>query len=108
MSRAEWSAGFPPQEPIDVSKLPQAWIDALNSAVSAGKIPDIKPSSQPVPYTNPTYPGLDPLSPEICSATYKCRNKDDLWDAPDGYFGSSFDDGPLDVSGSSGRPSGCD
>ena len=70
----------------------------MSAAKSAGKIPTIDPSTQAVPFTNPTYPGKDPMSAEICSATYKCRNQEDLWDAPDGVFGSSFDDGPLPVS----------
>ena len=76
--------------------LPQAWIDALDAAIKAGKIPDV-PVSQDTG-GNPIYPNnLDPLSPEICSSTYKCRNDDDLWDAPDGVFSSGFDDGPVPV-----------
>ncbi|RDB22526.1 Chitin deacetylase [Hypsizygus marmoreus] len=88
-----WSSAFPKSSP-DVSQLPQPWVDALNAAVSAGKIPNI-PQSTNTPGVNPVYPnGLNPNSPEICSATYKCRNTGDIWDAPDGYFGISFDDGP--------------
>ncbi|KAH9922844.1 carbohydrate esterase family 4 protein [Epithele typhae] len=94
----EWAAGFPKDKTIDPSTIPQAWIDALNAAKAAGKIPNISPSTQTVPFTSPTYPGLDPNSKEICSATYKCKNPDDLWDAPDGVFASSFDDGPLPTS----------
>ncbi len=92
--RTEWSAGYPD---TDVTKgTPQAWIDALNAAVKAGKIPNIPVATSTG--GNPTYPqGFDPNGPEVCSATYKCRNKEDLWDAPDGVFGSSFDDGPLPV-----------
>lgn len=46
----------------------------------------------------PTYPnGLDPNGAQVCSATYKCRNPGDVWDAPDGYFGINFDDGPTEV-----------
>ncbi|KAI0719530.1 hypothetical protein C8T65DRAFT_568947 [Cerioporus squamosus] len=91
----EWSAGYPD---TDVTKgLPQAWTDALNAAVKAGKIPNIPVSTSTG--GNPTYPqGFDPNGPTVCSATYKCRNKEDLWDAPDGVFGSSFDDGPLPTS----------
>ncbi|KAF8897534.1 carbohydrate esterase family 4 protein [Infundibulicybe gibba] len=88
-----WSAGFPAASP-NPSQLPAAWVDALNTAVAAGKIPDI-PRSSGTAGNNPVYPaGTNPTSPEVCSATYKCRNVDDLWDAPDGVFGSSFDDGP--------------
>ena len=76
---------FPDTEDMDPNGagLPQAWIDALDAAIKAGKIPDV-PVSQDTG-GNPIYPNnLDPLSPEICSSTYKCRNDDDLWDAPDG------------------------
>ncbi|KAH9943415.1 uncharacterized protein BXZ73DRAFT_97456 [Epithele typhae] len=95
----EWSASFPtPGVPIQTSQIPQAWLTALSAAKSAGKVPSLAPSTQAVPYTNPTYPGQDPNNMPVCSATYKCRNPEDLWDAPDGVFGSSFDDGPLDTS----------
>ncbi|PFH52725.1 carbohydrate esterase family 4 protein [Amanita thiersii Skay4041] len=88
-----WSSGFPRDAP-DPAQLPRQWVDALNAAVSAGKIPSI-PISQNTPGTNPTYPGgANPNSPGICSATYKCRHVDDIWDAPNGVFASSFDDGP--------------
>jgi len=44
---------------------------------------------------NPVYPaGSDPSGPQICSATYKCMIPGDVWNSPDGYFASSFDDGP--------------
>ncbi|OBZ76598.1 Chitin deacetylase [Grifola frondosa] len=92
-----WSAAYPSNS-ADPSKLPQPWVDALNAAVSAGKIPNI-----PIPTMgsdgNPAYPsGYDPNSPTVCSATYQCRIPGDIWDAPDGVFGASFDDGPLDTS----------
>ncbi|TFK32917.1 chitin deacetylase [Crucibulum laeve] len=88
-----WSAQFPAASP-QASDLPKAWTDALAAAIAAGKIPNIPPSTGK-PQTNPVYPaGMDPNGPEICSATYKCRHADDIWDAPDGYFGISFDDGP--------------
>ncbi|KAF6762111.1 carbohydrate esterase family 4 protein [Ephemerocybe angulata] len=88
-----WLDQFPAQRP-DLTQLPAAWTAALDAAVKAGKIPNV-----PIPTgtgsTNPVYPaGANPMSPEICSATYKCRNKEDIWDAPDGVFASSFDDGP--------------
>ncbi|KAI0352932.1 glycoside hydrolase/deacetylase [Trametes cingulata] len=91
----EWSAGYPQAKP-DPNALPKAWTDAYNAAVAAGKIPDIPPSTL---NGNPVYPqGFDPNGQVVCSATYKCRNNEDLWDAPDGVFGASFDDGPLDTS----------
>jgi chitin deacetylase len=97
----EWLAGFPaPGLAIPDSKmLPAAWVDSLNSAVAAGKIPNVS-VSYITPGANPVYPaGLDPTSPEVCSATYKCRIPGDIWDSPEGVFASGFDDGPGPVSG---------
>ncbi|KAH9922819.1 uncharacterized protein BXZ73DRAFT_104051 [Epithele typhae] len=97
----EWMTGYPTAwKNIQAKDVPQAWIDALNAAKAAGKIPDIPVSTQTEAGTNPTYPdGHSPTSKEICSSTYKeCRNPDDIWDAPDGVFASSFDDGPDDAS----------
>lgn len=93
-----WSAAYPSSTP-DSSQYPQQWIDALNAAVSAGKIPDIPVASESNGQT-PTYPsGTDPSSAEVCSGSLKCRNMDtDIWDAPDGHIGIGFDDGPLPPS----------
>lgn len=94
---AAWSAGFPQSSP-DPNALPPAWVNALNAAVAAGKIPDI-PRSTNTPGVNPVYPsGVNPNGAEVCSATYKCRIPGDVWDAPNGVFASSFDDGPTPVS----------
>lgn len=40
---------------------------------------------------NPTYPGMDPMSPEIRSATYQARGDPsmELWDAPAGVVAVS-------------------
>lgn len=77
--------------------MPQAWVDALNNAVTAGKIPNI-PVSTSVNLENPTYPtGFDPYSATVCSSTYKCVTPGDIWDAPTGTIALSFDDGPLPV-----------
>ena len=95
--RVAWSAAYPEGTP-DSSKMPQAWKDALNAAVQAGKIPGIPPTTVPAGQ-NPVYANnLDPMSPQVCSSTYKCRISTDVWDAPDGVVGISFDDGPLPVS----------
>lgn len=92
----EWAAGFPDVHP-SLTNLPTAWVDALNAAVAAGKIPNI-PEARDTG-GNPVYPsGVNPLSPEVCSGTAKCRNPDDIWDAPDGVLALSFDDGPYLVS----------
>lgn len=78
--------------------MPQEWKDALNAAIQAGKIPDL-PLSIIGSDGNPYYPGgLDPNGDQVCSGTYKCRIDGELWDAPDGHIGISFDDGPLPVS----------
>jgi chitin deacetylase len=79
--------------------MPQAWVNALNYAVAAGKIPNVPMSNIATPGTNPVYPnGLSPASPQVCSGTYGCRITGDIWDAPDGVFASAFDDGPTPVS----------
>ncbi|KAF7790822.1 hypothetical protein EIP86_001779 [Pleurotus ostreatoroseus] len=89
-----WSAGFPESTP-DPSKLPKAWVDALNAAIAAGNIPDI-PVSTPQDDGLPTYGGLKPDGPEVCSTTYQCyENPNVIINAPDGVVGISFDDGPL-------------
>lgn len=67
--------------------MPQEWIQALSSAQSAGLIPNISLSKEGV------YPkGQDAGSQEICSSTDQCRGDGDVWDAPDGMIGISFDD----------------
>ncbi|KAF9009044.1 hypothetical protein BDQ17DRAFT_1301332 [Cyathus striatus] len=88
-----WSAPFPRSSP-SINDLPGEWIAALDNALAAKKIPDI-PRATNTPQTNPVYPrGVNPLDKDVCSATYKCRNVDDIWDGPNGTFGISFDDGP--------------
>ncbi|KAI0741742.1 hypothetical protein C8Q80DRAFT_1274123 [Daedaleopsis nitida] len=100
----EWSAGFPGADtdsvgmPKDGKGYPQAWIDALITAVEAGMIPDIPPSSINPATGLTVYPnGLDTNGPIVCSATYQCHinGSSEIWDAPEGVFASSFDDGPL-------------
>ncbi|KAG2152243.1 carbohydrate esterase family 4 protein [Suillus cothurnatus] len=93
----EWSAGFPPAT-ADTTMLPQAWVDALNAAALAGKIPDI-PQSTSTNGLDPVYPtGYDPMSATVCSSTAKCVTQGDVWDAPPGVIALSFDDGPLPAS----------
>jgi chitin deacetylase len=78
--------------------MPVAWVNALNAAVAAGKIPNI-PMSNVTPGKNPVYPnGLIPTSSEICSGTYGCKVPGDIWSPPAGVFASAFDDGPTPVS----------
>jgi len=92
-----WGQNFPSSTP-DSSQLPKAWHDALTAAVNAGKIPDV-PIADSEDGADPKYPdGLDPMSSEICSSTYKCINNQAWWDGLEGYYASSFDDGPQPVS----------
>ena len=92
-----WAAAYPSWTP-DSSQMPQAWKDALNNAVQAGKIPNLAPTVQNSPGSNPVYDGLDATSPQVCSGTYGCRISDNMYDAPAGAVGIGFDDGPLPVS----------
>ncbi|KAH8822831.1 carbohydrate esterase family 4 protein [Flagelloscypha sp. PMI_526] len=92
---ADWAKGYPDNQIANVAKIPQAWKDALDKAVSAGKIPNIPNSN--ANDGDPKYPNnLDPNSKTVCSSTAKCRQDVDyvIWDAPDGVWASSFDDGP--------------
>ena len=99
-THAEWSAGFPPPLAVpDTSTLPVEWVNALNAAVAAGKIPNVPLSNITGPGTLPVYPsGVIPTSEEICSGSYGCRIPGDIWDGPNGYFACAFDDGPTQVS----------
>jgi hypothetical protein len=79
--------------------MPQAWKDALNNAVQAGKIPNIAPATQSAPATPPFYsPPVDPTSPQVCAASRGCHIPGNIYDAPQGVMGLAFDDGPLPVS----------
>lgn len=93
-----WASAYPASTP-DSNAMPQAWKDALNNAVQAGKIPNIAPPVPTAPNTVPVYsPPVNPNDPSVCSASYGCRNPGDVYDAPQGVIGISFDDGPLPVS----------
>jgi chitin deacetylase len=92
----QWAAGFP-NSPPDSTNLPQEWVNALNTAVAAGKIPNIPLAT--INGGGPVYPqGVNAGGPDICSGTVRCRNPDDIWDAPNGTLAISFDDGPFLVS----------
>jgi hypothetical protein len=91
-----WAAGFPGARP-DLNALPKEWVDALNAAVAAGKIPNIPVATDTG--GNPAYPsGVNPGGSDVCSGTAKCKGPGDIWDAPDGVLAVSFDDGPYLVS----------
>ncbi|KAJ7588418.1 hypothetical protein C8J56DRAFT_941568 [Mycena floridula] len=95
----DWKNSLPPFTPNgaatpDTSKLPQAWVDALNAAVARGAIPNIPQSSSPDVGT-PVYPNnLDPNGAQVCSSYGKCKVASDHWDVPAGTLALNFDDGP--------------
>ncbi|KAJ7753528.1 carbohydrate esterase family 4 protein [Mycena metata] len=95
-----WVASLPPFTPDgshtpDVTKLPQAWVDAYNAAKAAGNIPDIPQST-----TGGSYPGgLDPMSAAVCSSFVRCRAPEDHFNVPDGTLALNFDDGPTEFTG---------
>ncbi|KAI0254782.1 hypothetical protein BJV78DRAFT_1152073 [Lactifluus subvellereus] len=93
-----WTAAYPAGVP-DSNAMPQTWKDALNTAVQAGKIPNIPPSVLNPQAALPTYANdLNPTGPQVCSGSYGCRIPGQVWDAPPGVLAVSFDDGPLPPS----------
>ncbi|KAF7295929.1 Carbohydrate esterase family 4 protein [Mycena chlorophos] len=91
-----WSNGWPTQWSND-SPTPRAeWVTALNAAVARKAIPTYAPSTVNEAGGIPTYAsGLNPNDASVCSGTYGCAIPGDVWNAPDGHIGISFDDGPL-------------
>jgi peptidoglycan/xylan/chitin deacetylase (PgdA/CDA1 family) len=96
----EWTAGYPPalnsveedkSKYTALANIKPEWKAALDEAVKAGKIPNVPLSTE-----GGTYPaGTNPADKSVCAAVVKsCRIDGDLWDAPDGVYASSFDDGP--------------
>lgn len=82
-----WYNAYPQDLPSAVSKMPQDWVDALNAAVAAGKIPDIPPTTMGSNGV-PVYPdGYDPNSSTVCSGSEQCRIPSDIWEAPSGTIG---------------------
>jgi chitin deacetylase len=87
-----------PTPPLNLAKTPQAWLTAYNNVMQAGLIPNVSVSKMGSD-GNPAYPnGQNPNSAAICSFTYGCNVTSDLFNAPDGMIGISFDDGPLPTS----------
>ena len=91
-----WASAYPAGSPV-ASQMPQAWTDALNAAVQAGKIPNLAPSVQNTAGAAPVYNGLDATSPQVCSGSYGCQIPGTIYNAPAGVVGVGFDDGPLPV-----------
>ncbi|KAF7333716.1 Chitin deacetylase [Mycena venus] len=95
-----WTASLPPFTPDgsqtpDITKLPQAWVDAYNAAKAAGKIPSIPQSTTGGQYPN----GLKADSPDICSSYIRCRAPEDHFNVPSGTLALNFDDGPTEFTG---------
>ena len=94
----QWSQGYPPVPP-NSAQMPQEWIDALNTAVNAGKIPNTPPSTANQQTGTVAYSdGVNPTDPSVCSASFGCRGAGDIWDGPNGTLAIGFDDGPTEVS----------
>ncbi|KAJ7598618.1 carbohydrate esterase family 4 protein [Mycena floridula] len=96
---AEWTASLPPFTPDgshtpDITKLPQAWVDAYNAAVARGAIPKIDQSTSAGNYPN----NQDPNGAAICSSYIGCRAPGDIFNTPAGTLGLNFDDGPTEVT----------
>ncbi|ORY80754.1 hypothetical protein BCR35DRAFT_352510 [Leucosporidium creatinivorum] len=74
-------------------------IAAYNTAKAAGKLVDVSPATA-LDGGAPSYPSdVDTSSAGICSWTMTgCFAPDDLYSAPDGRWGVSFDDGPVPSS----------
>ncbi|BGP13247.1 hypothetical protein JCM10213_004983 [Rhodosporidiobolus nylandii] len=75
-----------------------AWVATLEAAHSAGRIPNV--SQAYMGDDNPAYPdGVDVGADGVCSWTLTgCLAPTDIFQAPNGSWGVSFDDGPLDPS----------
>jgi chitin deacetylase len=90
LSSSAWTAQYPAELPE--ANIPPEWLQALNKAVAAGKIPKIAAAT--VPNGNdPDYGSENASAPEICSSYFNCRAPGDIWDLPDGQLGLTFDDG---------------
>jgi len=84
-----WNNMWPGYDTPDPTQMPTLWMQALTNAENAGLIPNIPPS------VNGVYPaGTNPVDPSVCSSYEQCQAPGDIWNAPDGMLGVSFDDGP--------------
>ncbi|KAG0662256.1 hypothetical protein C6P46_003442 [Rhodotorula mucilaginosa] len=76
----------------------QEWIDTYNRVKAEGKIPGFPPATNQG--GTPVYPqGTDTGENGLCSWTLAhCYGDNDIYDAPDGMYAISFDDGPVPSS----------
>ncbi|KAG8743382.1 hypothetical protein FRC10_012186 [Ceratobasidium sp. 414] len=93
-----WTQKYPPGK-LTTAGIPTGWIDVLNQAISAGKIPTDCPVSTQTGGGTPVYNSgsgtLNPGKNPICSSYAQCKGDGQIYDAPDGVVALSFDDGPL-------------
>lgn len=84
-----WQKQYPEEyETPDPTAMPEAWQDALTALENSGLIPDITLTTG-----SGTYPhGTSGASKTVCNSAAMCRADGDIWDAPDGMLGVSFDD----------------
>lgn len=84
---AAWIARYPAGTP-SADTMPQEWKDALATAESAGLIPNLTLSNSQGNYPK----GINAGNGSYCNSATQCRADGDIWDAPDGMLGVSFDD----------------
>ncbi|KAJ1030062.1 hypothetical protein NDA16_000975 [Ustilago loliicola] len=90
---------YPPGFAVPTAaQTPKDWLDALDDAVAAGKIPNIAPAV--LQNGNPVYANNAGFDPHTCSWTVtKCTSDTDIVNAPANHFAIGFDDGPTGNSG---------
>lgn len=96
--RPRQTSPYPPGFAVPTAEqTPKEWLDALDAAVGAGKVPNIAPSvSQD---GNPVYANNAGFDPNTCSWTVtKCTSGTDVVNAPANHMAIAFDDGPTGVS----------
>ena len=75
------------------SQTPKEWLDALDAATAAGKIPSIAPAMNQD--GSPVYANNAGFDPNTCSWTVtKCVTPNDIVNAPANHMAVGFDDGP--------------
>ncbi|CAE6485274.1 unnamed protein product [Rhizoctonia solani] len=98
----DWVKQYPASTKLSASNLKPEWKAALDKAVSSGLIPSNVPVATQTGGAAPSYKNssgtMDPAKQPICSSSSQCQGDDQIYNAPDGMVGISFDDGPLPPS----------
>ncbi|GAA6030047.1 hypothetical protein JCM8097_009229 [Rhodosporidiobolus ruineniae] len=97
VERAASSSSYPPVG--QKGPTPKAeWVATYNAAKAAGKIPSFAPST--LVNGQPAYAkGVNTGKNGVCSwSVSHCFGDNDIYEAPDGMYAISFDDGPLPSS----------